>query len=390
MATFSRRRFLKTGAACAVLGANARLVPNDLALAAQGPIGADTVHFLFDGLFLTPLDYARLYSKLTEAGQLKNDVYLSGGAVLDLEKRFAKELGKERAVFLPTGTLANHLAFRYLAEGKSRILVQAESHIYNDSNDCVETLSHLNLVPLAEGKPTFTLAHVEEAVNRAKNGPFPLQVGAIGIECPVRRLEGQVFDFEEMKRIAAYASKNGIKLHLDGARLYIAAAYTGIAPIEYAGLFDTVYISLYKYFNAPGGAIFAGPKDIVEKVAHGRKLFGSGVYQGWPQAAVALHYFEGFPERFKKAAATAQQVFGELDRHTGLRIEAIPGGSNIVKLHLNGIDGAEYRTQLSKRGILVRGPSRDFHGLLLVVNESLNARSPADIARAFIESLPKS
>jgi threonine aldolase len=289
---------------------------------------------------------------------------------------------------LPTGTLANHLALRYLSEGKSRVLVQAESHIYCDSNDCVERLSQLNMIPLAEGHATFTLAQVEAAVNRAKNGPFPLQVGAISIECPVRRMKGQVFDFDEMKRISSYAHKNGIKLHLDGARLYIASAYTGVSPLQYATHFDTVYISLYKYFNAPGGAVLAGPKEVIEKVAHGRKLFGSGVFQGWPQAAAALYYFDGFQERFKKATATAQEVFAELNKQAAIRVEPIPVGTNIVKLLLNGIDVKEYQKQLAQRGIQIHGPNPDFHGTILVINESLNSRPAADIAKAFVESLP--
>jgi threonine aldolase len=389
MSTFSRRRFLQTGAACAVLGSNSRLSANEWVMPQREIFGGDRVHFLFDGLSLTPLEYARLYWKLGGSGEIKRDSYLAGGTVEELEKRFALELGKERAVFLPTGTLANHLALRTLSAGKSRALVQAESHIYNDSNDCVESLSQLNLIPLAEGKATFTLAQVESAVNRAKNGPFPLQVGAIGIECPVRRQQGQVFDFEEMKRISTYARKNSIKLHLDGARLYVASAYTGIVPSQYAELFDTVYISLYKYFNAPGGAILAGPKEIVEKVAHGRKLFGSGVYQGWPQAAVALYYFDGFRERFKKATGIAQEIFAELNKQAAIRIEPIPGGTNIVKLLLNGIDVKEYQAQLGKRGIQIHGPSPDFHGTILIVNESLNSRPAAEIAKAFVESLPK-
>jgi threonine aldolase len=390
MKTFTRRRFLQSGATCAVLGSTAGLAPAEFARAGEPKVGQGRVHFLFDGLALTAVDYARLYSNLAEAGKIKNDIYLSGGAVEELEKRFAKELGKESAVFLPTGTLANHLALRYLAEGATRVLVPAESHIYNDSNDCVETLSHLNMVPLAQGRATFTLEQVEAEVNRAKNGPFPLRVGAIGIECPVRRMDGQVFDFDEMKRIANFTHKNGIKMHLDGARLYIASAYTGIAPIEYAALFDTVYISLYKYFNAPGGAILAGSKETVEKVAHGRKLFGSGVFQGWPQAAVALHFFEGFPDRLKKAVAAAQQVFAELNRHDALRVEPLPGGSNIFRLHLKGIDVEKYHARLLEQGIRVRGASKEFQGLPLIVNESLNFRPANEIAKAFIDALPES
>ena len=94
-------------------------------------------------------------------------------------------------MFVPTGTLANHLAIRCQAGGKSRVLVQAESHVYRDSLDCVPTLSHLNLVPLAADKATVPVGEVEEAYRRATDRPFPLQVGVISLESPVRRKLGE-------------------------------------------------------------------------------------------------------------------------------------------------------------------------------------------------------
>src|SRR5207248_1734356 len=163
---------------------------------------------------------------------------------------------------------------------------------------------------------------VEEAYKRAVSGPFPLRVGAIAVECPVRRKTGEVFDYEEMKRVAAFARKHGIKTHLDGARLFLASAYTSVTPAEYAALFDTVYISLYKYFNAGTGAILAGPAAVVGQVAQARKLFGGGLYHAWPYAAVALHYLDGFTERYQKAMATARALFARLEKDSRFRVEA--------------------------------------------------------------------
>src|SRR5262249_3796316 len=142
MSHFNRRGFLRAGAAGAVLGSSPSLLPSALAGTDAGDLPNQAVHFLADGLMLTPLDYAQLRLDLAKAGKAKGDHCLSGGAVEELETRFAQALGKERAVFVPTGTLANHLAIRCQADGTSRALVQAESHIYNDSLDCVPTLSH--------------------------------------------------------------------------------------------------------------------------------------------------------------------------------------------------------------------------------------------------------
>src|SRR5262249_50099436 len=162
--------------------------------------------------------------------------------------------------------LANHVAVRLLARGRPKVLVQRESHLYNDCGDCAQTLSALNLVPLATGKATFTLAEVEEVLAREASGRVEAPVGAMMIESPVRRKSGEMFDLDEMKRIRGFARQKGIGLHLDGARIYLAAGFTGIAPREYAAMFDTVYVSLYKYFNAPSGAILAGPRQLLDSV----------------------------------------------------------------------------------------------------------------------------
>jgi threonine aldolase len=218
-------------------------------------------------------------------------------------------LGKERALFLPTGTLANHLAVRVLAGDSRKALVQAESHLYRDEGDCAQLLSGLNLVALGPGRASLTADEVAKAVDEAAGPPYPAPVGAISIESPVRRTDGQVFDFEEMKKVCAYALGKHIGTHLDGARLFLASGYTGISPAQYAALFDTVYISMYKYFNAPFGAVLSGPASLIAKVEPLRHQFGSLIYQGWESAAVALHHFDGFSERYRSAVRTGEKHF---------------------------------------------------------------------------------
>ncbi len=202
-----------------------------------------------DGLSLSPVEYAALLQKLSP--NVKQDSYALGGAVAQLEEKVAAALGKEMAVWLPTGTLANHLAVRILAGEKRRVLVQQECHLFNDCGDCCQTLSGLHLIGLAAGQATFTLEQVRAEADRAASGRVTVPIGAIQIETPVRRKTGEMFDLAEMKRISAWAREQRIGLHLDGARLYMAAAYSGVPVQEYARLFDTVYVSMYKYFNAP-------------------------------------------------------------------------------------------------------------------------------------------
>src|SRR5258708_4541566 len=217
--------------------------------------GERIVQFRSDGLGLSPVQYARLLAEIAATRGIAIDDYSRGGVVTELETRMASLLGKEAAIFLPTGTLANHLALRLLARTGRRVLVQQESHLYCDEGDCAQQLSGLTLVPLAAGRPASSSPEAAAAGAGPPEPPVAIPVGAISIETPVRRRAGEAFDFAELQRICAFARERGIGLHLDGARLPIEAVYTGIAPARYAALFDTVYVSLYKYFNAASGPI---------------------------------------------------------------------------------------------------------------------------------------
>src|SRR5215831_15820362 len=139
-------------------------------LSAAEPAADDRVDATGDGIHHTPAEYARLLARLTETGGVEPDSYSIGGAVAKLEARMAAVLGKEAAVWLPTGTLANQLAVRLLAGSRRRVLVQAESHLYNDCGDCAQTLSGLNLIPLTPGRATFTLQEVEQAARDSLEG----------------------------------------------------------------------------------------------------------------------------------------------------------------------------------------------------------------------------
>jgi threonine aldolase len=245
------------------------------------------VHFRSDGLALSPAEYSQLLVRLAAEGGIGADEFSRAGVVAELEQRMAALLGKEMAVFLPSGTLANHLALRLLAKNGRRILVQRESHIYNDCGDCAQELSGLTLIPLAPGRATFTLEEVEAELAHAEDARVATPVGVISIESPVRRLKGEVFDFAEMQRIAAFARERRLGLHFDGARVFLATPYTGIEPAQYAGLFDTVYVSLYKYFNAAGGAVLAGPRSLLGDLYHQRRMFGGSLRQAWPYGGCA-------------------------------------------------------------------------------------------------------
>jgi threonine aldolase len=383
--SIARREFL-VGGVLPMFAGTASTYAAERADAVKDPI----INFYSDGLALSPADYARLLGRLAELPGIEVDNYSRDGVVGLLEQQIAKLLGKEMAVYLPTGTLANHLAVRVLAGGRHRVLVQQESHLYNDAGDCAQQLSGLALVPLAAGRATFTFEQVESEVRRLETGRVRTAVGAISIESPVRRASGEVFNFEEMRKISEFARARGIGLHLDGARVFLASPYTGVSPATYAAFFDTVYVSLYKYFNSASGAILAGPRRLLEDLYHDRRMFGGGLAQVWPEAAVALHYLEGFTDRFARAASVAEALFQVLAAHPRCRVDRRPNGTNVAHLHVQGANAAALPERLGTRGIAIGRAQRTASGaadFALVTNESLLRRPASEIIGAVEEAL---
>ncbi len=382
MNPISRRGFVGTLGATAGLGC----LPYVSALANTAVEPDRVVHTSGDGIGITPREYAALLNQLSQRTDVEADNYLLGGEVERFEQHWAKLLGKETAVFMPSGTLANQLALRALAGSKRRVIVPETSHIYNDTGDACQTLSGQTLMPLSPGKATFTRADVEAVLTRTAGGRVATDVGAIVIESPIRRLSGQMFDWDEAKRISALARDKGIGMHLDGARLFIASAYTGISPAEYAAHFDTVYVSLWKYFNCGIGAILAGPKRVLDGMFHVRRMFGGNLAVGWNAAIVARHFMDGFEGRFKSAVQTSETFYSAMAKHPRIAIERIPNGTNLTRVTFKGVNAAEVAKRLGERGISMaapQGPATIAFG----VNETWNRMPAAELIRAFEQAL---
>jgi threonine aldolase len=375
MAEISRRAFVETGALLAAFAGTASGATDR----------APEVRMTGDGPELSPAETVALLAERIGAAGFVADEYGLGGAAEELEKHFAALLGKERALFFPTGTLANHVALRTLAGGRRRVIVQDVSHVYNDTGDSAQALSGLNLVPLAPGRATFTWDDAQKVLDRTASGRVRTDVGALSIESPVRRLRGELFDRSEMERVAAGARAKGIRVHLDGARLFMAAAYTGITPAAYAAPSDTVYVSLWKYFGAPNGAILAGPADVIDGLFHVRRAFGGALWSVWPFAAVARHLADGFVERLRGAIAVSDAFVAGLAGAGALAVERIANGTNVLLVRLLRGDPAVFAARLRQDGIAVPPPLSDPAGPLfgLRVNETWNRRDGRALADAF-------
>jgi threonine aldolase len=316
------------------------------------------------------------------------DSFASGGTVARLEQRCAEMLGKEMAVFTPTGTLANHLAIRRLCGTKPRAVVPEQSHLYNDTGDCVPRLSGISLIPLAPDRPAFTLAELQEVLQRSVTGRVVSPVGAVMIESPVRRQHGQIMPYEDMVAITSYCRNQGVATHLDGARLYMMAAVTGISPQRYASHFDTVYVSLYKYFGAPFGAILAGTKACLDSLYHERRMFGGGLASANLAAALALRGIEGFVERFGTAMAKGAALIDCLNECEGIRVRRFPHGSNIFPVELDPrIDVETFLAALRRDCIFLFPDEGSTDQIHLTVNTTMLRQPNEVIVEAFERAL---
>lgn len=352
----------------------------------------NTVIFRGDGEPNTPSTMLQRLIEFDQEFTLEEDSYSLGGNVEQLEKKCAEMLGKETAVFMPTGTLANHLAIRKLCGVKPRAIVQEQSHLYNDSGDCVTQLSSINLVPLAKGCPYFSLEALKAAVEQAETGRVVNPVGAVMVESPVRRQSGKIMPFDEMKAVTDYCRDKQIGSHLDGARLYMMSGATGILPVDYAALFDTVYVSLYKYFGAPFGAILAGTTEFTDGLYHARRMFGGGLASANFAAALALQGINGFEERFNCAMAQATALFGKINALEGINVEPFKHGSNIFPLKLaSDVDSKCFVKTLGEYSVSVSssdgGHSRR---IMLTVNPTILRQDIQSLLFAFERAIEKS
>jgi threonine aldolase len=347
---------------------------------ARAPI--TPVNFRHDGLALSPAAYARLLHDITTETTLAPDNYSIGGAVAELEQRFAQRLGKPAAIYLPTGTLANQLAVRALAGTDRRVLVQADSHLYCDSGDAATVLSGLTLVPMAAGGTTISVADIEQQVERAAHGRVPSPVGVIAIENPVRRHSHRMVDLAELARVIDYARARGIRLHLDGARLFNLPQHSGVSVQALAEPFDTVYVSLWKHFNAASGAILAGEASVIDGLRHVRRMFGGALPQAWPVAVLASRFIDSYERDYAAAWDVAEALFAALPR-THFNVERLDDGTSQLWLDLRTIDAQRFVQRLSDDNISISAPSNGSSRIALQINTSLAGATAGNLIAAF-------
>lgn len=342
--------------------------------------GQGLVSLADDGFVPPPAEMAARLAALTRETDIAADYYGNGGAVAAFEAEAAALLGKERAVMFPTGTLANLLAVQALAGEARRIVVHRQSHLFNDSGDNLSRLGGFTMVPLEGEGAGFSAADVEAELARTADARVASGVGCIAIESPNRRLLGQRFAGEEIAAIAEIAQSHDVPMFLDGARMLIECAYTGVTPAAMAAPFDLVYLSLYKYLAAPFGCVIAGPAELLDDIFHQRRRFGGSLYQMWPAAVLASDALANHAALWAKTRPASEAVIAALQADARVSVERPQNGTNIVCLGLAGkdLDAEKIVNEGRRLGLALPAPASG--KLPVKINETWLRRAPDDIA----------
>lgn len=379
-----RRQFLAAGGWAAATPLLAQLGTQSRSGTEPGQL--QHVDFTSDGLGLSPGEYAAQLHEAMAAHPIEADYYSNGGLIQDLERRFAQRLGKEAAMFVPTGTLANHLAVRKLAGPDRRVLVQAESHFFNDSGDCAELLSGLNLVPLGLGRSTIDLSEIQSWVERSASGRVAAKVGVIALESPVRRKDHEMVDPTELERVCRYAREQGIRLHLDGARMFNLPFHSGRSVRDYAALFDTVYVSLWKHFNGASGAMLAGDADFIDGLFHTRRMFGGSLPHAWPSVALVGRYLDRYEDDYAKAWHAADRFIALIQADRRFKVRKLANGTSRFFLTVVGAAPNELTGRARENGVILPYARPDTGEFPMQVNPTIMRTTPETLARVLIDA----
>jgi threonine aldolase len=285
------------------------------------------------------------------AADVGDDVFGEDPTVRKLETETAALLGKEEALFTASGTMANQLAIRSHTEPGDEILVEANAHLYYYEGGGPAALSGVMCRCLQGERGVFNSGDLESAL-RPSDPHFP-RTRLVCIENTHNRGGGKIWPLARIEEVAATARLRGLQLHLDGARLWNAAAATGIAERQWAAPFDTVSVCFSKGLGAPVGSALAGSKALLARARRFRKMFGGGMRQAGIVAAGALFALQNHRARLAEDHANAKALAEGISRNKGFEIAPSEVETNMVRFRVPRRPAQEVVERLRTLGVLV-------------------------------------
>lgn len=260
--------------------------------------------------------------------EFESDKYGSGEVIEEFHSKIAGILGKEAAVFFPSGTMAQQIALRIHCDerGSKKVAYHPLSHLEIHEEDGLKKLHHIETVLAADKDRVVGLADIQAL----EEG-----VACVLLELPQREIGGQLPSFLELQEIAAHCQERGIKLHLDGARLFEVLPYYGKTAAEVCALFDSVYVSMYKGVGGIAGAVLAGTEDFCADSTVWKRRYGGDLISLYPYIVSADYYFDqriGKMESYFESAKELARLYNAASGISTLPEEPV---SNMFHVHFN-------------------------------------------------------
>lgn len=282
--------------------------------------------------------------------EVGDDVLDGDPTVRRLESRLAQLLGKERALFFPTGTMANQAALWLLGKRGTEVLLDANSHIVNWEVAGAAALAGLQVRPVTGAGSMMDADALAGSVRPPS--PHAPSASLVCLENTHNGAGGKVVPLVALRALAAVARDHGLPVHLDGARLWNAAVATGDDISTFASCADTVMVSFSKGLGAPVGAALAGSATAMSEGWGVRKRLGGGMRQSGILAAAALHGIDHHWSRMSEDHAHARDFASIVDGAGGARV--VPPETNIVMIDLPpGMSAAELCTRAGRQSVLI-------------------------------------
>jgi threonine aldolase len=281
--------------------------------------------------------------------EVGDDAYREDPTVNRLEALAAALLGKEAALFTPSGTMANQLALRVLGRPGTEVLCGARSHVYRHEAAASAGNSGVQLHPLPDASGALDPGGIDDAV--AGSSHHLPEISAVFVENTAMPASGRPWRVAELHAVSRAARAGGLALHCDGARLWNAAVATGIAPRELVAGTDTTMFCLSKGLAAPVGSLLCGARAVIDRARVERRRLGGGMRQAGVLAAAGVVALETMVERLADDHARAQALAETL-------AECFPGSvdpheveTNIVCAHAAALPHG-FIDRLAAQGVL--------------------------------------
>ncbi|HHU92282.1 MAG TPA: aminotransferase class V-fold PLP-dependent enzyme [Halanaerobiaceae bacterium] len=283
--------------------------------------------------------------------EVGDEQLLEDPTVNRLNQMVADLLGKEDAIYLPSGVMANQIAFAVHCQPGDEIIMDKTAHPIHYEAGAVAVISGASIRPVDGERGIFQAEQLEAAIrSRAYHEP---QSRLVSIEQTSNLGGGAIWPLKTIREVCQTAKKHGLATHMDGARLLNAVVATGISAAEYAEFFDSVWIDLSKGLGAPVGSVLAGSREFIDKAQYWKKRLGGAMRQAGIIAAGGIYALENNIERLKEDHENARYLAENICKYPEIELDLKTVETNIVLFKVKGIRASDIVEGLLERGIRV-------------------------------------